>query len=459
MTLYTIAELQDGSFAYNEAFAGSGVVITDTINAAGMQKAADTLAAYAAAQKASGVKLTAAQDGIIAFTGLAPALYLAAQTGGTDFVEIQPVIVPLPYTPAGAQTESYEAELAPKYSFPGGAVILNKTDESSRPLGKAEFKLQQKVYPAQGENVPQGAESGKDEKGTFYWKELKTSLVTDENGQITVTDLPFGEYRFTETKAPEGFELLAAPVSFAISHAGTVKKASGVYVQDSGKAEILQVVNKAKPQEIVGSIVVTKRLQDENGRELCAAEDVFYVALFEDKERTKRISDVMPLTFKNAGSASVTFGGLKPGTPYYLGETTRDGVLAETAKEDNDTIYAAEYPEGQEITPTREVPEGKIRFYNTFYELPDGYYYAEPTPTPELTETPASTKAPTVTPTETPDTPDSPDTPDTPADTHGSGSAPVKTGDNTPVALYVLLLALAGIAAAGVVVYRKKHSR
>lgn len=435
MTLYSIAELKDGSFIYNEAFAGSGVVITDTANAAETQKAAEALASYAAAQNISGVKQTAAQDGTIAFTGLTSALYLAAQTGGTDIMEIQPIVVPLPYTPAGAQTESYDAVLSPKYSFPGGAVIINKTDEGGKPLGNAEFKLQQRI----------------DENGSFSWKELKTSLVTDENGQITVTDLPLGSYQFIETKAPDGFELLTSPVAFEITQAGKVKKLSGIYVQDTGKVEILQVVNKAETPEITGSIIVTKNLKDEHGNFLGVKENTFYVALFEDKERTKRISDVKAITFRNTSSSTVTFDNLKTGVPYYLGETNEEGILTEDVKKHADIVYAASYPEGREITPTLETPEGKIRFENVFYQLPDGYYYDSPTPTPEtkLTATP--------TPANEPSTPDTPNTPDTPADTHGSGSSPVKTGDDTPIALYIMILALAGIAAAGILIYRKKR--
>ncbi|KZU51111.1 SpaA isopeptide-forming pilin-related protein [Lactiplantibacillus plantarum] len=47
-------------------------------------------------------------------------------------------------------------------------------------------------------------------------KVLKMGLTTDTTGQLTVSGLTAGNYQFVETKAPSGYQLNAAPLSFTI---------------------------------------------------------------------------------------------------------------------------------------------------------------------------------------------------------------------------------------------------
>jgi len=43
---------------------------------------------------------------------------------------------------------------------------------------------------------------------------VKQALTTDQNGQITVRNLPTGHYQFIEVKAPVGYTLDNSPISF-----------------------------------------------------------------------------------------------------------------------------------------------------------------------------------------------------------------------------------------------------
>ncbi|WHY09134.1 SpaA isopeptide-forming pilin-related protein [Bacillus subtilis] len=52
-------------------------------------------------------------------------------------------------------------------------------------------------------------------------KVLKSGLVTDDKGQITVHGLKAGEYQFVETKAPKDYELDQTPISFKITNTDT----------------------------------------------------------------------------------------------------------------------------------------------------------------------------------------------------------------------------------------------
>lgn len=69
-----------------------------------------------------------------------------------------------------------------------GEVTLNKTDGAGNVLENAEFTLYKK-------------------SGDEYEKVINGVYRTDINGDLKISDLPFGEYRLVETKAPAGYEL------------------------------------------------------------------------------------------------------------------------------------------------------------------------------------------------------------------------------------------------------------
>ncbi|HFH8171730.1 TPA: prealbumin-like fold domain-containing protein, partial [Streptococcus agalactiae] len=79
-------------------------------------------------------------------------------------------------------------------SLTKGGVILTKIDDIDRTMLKdAVFKIV-------------------DMDGT----EVRTNLVTDDNGEISVSDLRPGDYQFIETAAPEHYVLDETPIPFKI---------------------------------------------------------------------------------------------------------------------------------------------------------------------------------------------------------------------------------------------------
>ncbi|QIN91165.1 Cys-Gln thioester bond-forming surface protein (plasmid) [Clostridium perfringens] len=75
-----------------------------------------------------------------------------------------------------------------------GKVVLTKKDsKNGNLLEGAVFNLQ-------------------DQQGN----DIRTNLISDENGQIILNDLAPGDYQFVETKAPNGYELDTTPVKFTI---------------------------------------------------------------------------------------------------------------------------------------------------------------------------------------------------------------------------------------------------
>lgn len=306
ISLYTIAVQEKGGFVFTEPFASAGIVIENLNDAALAQKAAQDLAGYAVKAQAAAAAVPAA-DGTIRFTELPPALYLVAQTKGEKILTVQPALIPIPYSSDKGAGLIYDAVVSPKYSLPGGAVLVTKVDENGQPLGLAQFVLQQKVYQTEEELPAEGDAAGTDEKGAYFWKEFKTNLSSDENGQIVITDMPQGDYRLVETQAPEGFIRLTEPVEFSITGAGTVKLEGGIYQKDDGKVEQVTAVNEST-ETLINKV-------DEKGQQLAGARLVVKSA----EKKALRDKDGQVLYMLTTTDVASQLRGLPPGN-YYLSE-------------------------------------------------------------------------------------------------------------------------------------------
>lgn len=115
---------------------------------------------------------------------------------------IVPLLVPLPLlTEQGAEAD---VRVYPKILQPTeepGELLLRKVDPAGKPLSDAEFRLYREM-PAVLEEVP----LTKDAEGYQYNGNGKgLLLVSGEDGQVRVTNLPKGSYTLREIKAPAGY--------------------------------------------------------------------------------------------------------------------------------------------------------------------------------------------------------------------------------------------------------------
>lgn len=280
VSLYTVADYTDSEgYVFQDTFAECGIVITDLRDSSQMQGAAERLATYVAEQNVEGKKGQVSERAEVRFEKLTPGLYLSAQTDGFQSVILQPALIPVPYLTEDGGGSVYDIVISPKYSLPGGAVIATKTDESGTVLGQAHFVLQKKTYPADG-NVPDDAAAESDEDGVFYWKDFDADLVSNESGQIVLSDLSMGLYRLVETQAPSGCILNTTPHEFLIEEPGTVVEIEGIYQEESGAVAAVQIVNQRttlrvhkvdrEGQPVAGARLVVKDangqiILDENG--------------------------------------------------------------------------------------------------------------------------------------------------------------------------------------------------
>lgn len=144
--------------------------------------------------------LTTDQHGRIIVRGL--------KAGEYQFIETKaPELYSLDQTPISfkvTNTDIKPIEISAKNKLTPGDVTLTKVDhdDKNKVLEGAEFK----ITDSGGHPVNTG---GTSEKRPALWK-------TDKKGQFTVKGLAPGQYRFIETKAPDGYQLNEKPIEFTI---------------------------------------------------------------------------------------------------------------------------------------------------------------------------------------------------------------------------------------------------
>ena len=262
---------------------------------------------------------------------------------------------------------------------------------------------------------------------------------TSDGSNHEVDGMHVGEsYTLRETTAPSAYYTITKDVVFTVDEAGNVTiVSSGVNKDGLKEAEVsdgvILVKDTARPTH--GDIVVTKRVLA-NG-EPVSVDWTFYTALFEDAAGTIRCSDVKTLavTAANGGTAEVNFENVPFGT-YYVFETNADGSLYKGTEEG---FHVQVSVENGTVTLAEENLHGSAAITNNFVgELPDGF-----TNIPEESEV------------ESEETNETEDLPEGKTYTKTSGTA-AKTGDNTNVLIYLILIAAALGAGTGTLYYKKK---
>ncbi len=234
LKLAEVGGIDNGTITLNDRFAPSGVVISGLTEASQAQEAAEQLTAYAAEHEIADAWESFYDSGDkppVYFTGLKAdnTLYLIYQEPNTNQKDIiiSPMLVLLPYVNAEGETLT-EVELDAKYERPlpdTGAVILTKVDVRNHDitLQGAEFRLEVKKYDTLG--LLKAGDEGvyEDEGGLYYWETVNENLVTNDTGKLAVEGLPFGLYRFVETKAPDGFLINNTVIEVVVDKGGLYK--------------------------------------------------------------------------------------------------------------------------------------------------------------------------------------------------------------------------------------------
>ena len=176
-------------------------------------------------------QVTTNEDGIAKFENLALGTYVVkADTSATNATTtIADITVTIPMTNSTDNGLIYDVNVYPKVDSVYGDVTFTKyAADGKTPLQDATFKLQK--------------------KSNGSYADYKPGLVTNAEGQFTVTDLPAGDYQFIETDAPDGYILDATPKQFSVP-GDYLRYENGKYVyeldmKNSGDLTISKVADK-----------------------------------------------------------------------------------------------------------------------------------------------------------------------------------------------------------------------
>ncbi len=180
-------------------------------------------------------------------------------------------------------------------------------------------------------------------------------------------------YTLRESITPDGY-LVATDITFTVNADGSITT-DAVTSTDAAGSTVYLMEDSLKPQSHQGRISVTKTQVDADGTAIGGQEATFYVALFADEARTKRISPVKEVHFgaMSLTSTAAVFENLGAGT-YYVSETDAEGNAIESGLY-RDVVFWADYPNGDAVTLETDSFSGQLNFNNQFYELPPGYMY------------------------------------------------------------------------------------
>lgn len=148
----------------------------------------------AASENGNKEELKTNDKGIASFTNLDVGFYVVIETTTPDKVTApaDPFIVSVPMTKADGSGWLYDVHVYPKNKTTYGSVTLIKKGNDDTPLSGVTFKLE-KQSGDHWDLVTQSDETDE------YNNKKDLKLITNESGEITVTGLSQGTYRFTET--------------------------------------------------------------------------------------------------------------------------------------------------------------------------------------------------------------------------------------------------------------------
>lgn len=181
-----------------------------------------------------------------------------------------------------------------------GEVTLTKYDcdhKEADPLSDAEFEL----YKENGNQV------FLDENGAYSENGAISKIISGKDGNANVTNLPWGNYIFIETKAPDGYEVNETPIKFTI---GKNMYTPGADASEPGK---IAVFVEAYDKETPASILLIKK-DSSDGR---AVKDAVF-SLFRKKQNGETEDKLILSGLKTNAAGELQVDDLIHGEYYFV---------------------------------------------------------------------------------------------------------------------------------------------
>lgn len=182
-----------------------------------------------------------------------PGIYYVREKTWEEGTQAVPFLIQLPLG------NDNVVEVYPKEVWKPGELLLHKVDSAGKALSGVEFELMRVSGAGEEIKVPLNDAWEYDEE-----KGKPRILVTDAAGEIRVSKLPVGDYRFRETKALEGYEILENPVDMTVQRARTAE----VTVKNRKKPETggyrFMKIDSATRQALSGAVFDVYRVTEGN---------------------------------------------------------------------------------------------------------------------------------------------------------------------------------------------------
>lgn len=418
-----------GTWELSEALKGKGVDLEGLESASQWGAAASKLAYLAKRDRLQGISGMTDNTGQMALENLKEGMYLVVQNGGKAYGEISPFLASIPFEENGEWKN--EVTIYPKASFTPEEEKARIT--VTKRAGYFDQELLENVDLIHMDTTYYVGifldDQGKIPYGADYIRPIHMKGIS--NGKANFDGLPKKTYYVFETDINGN----AIPV-------GKKQEDNGItwvcQLEKNSRQEINLDVNRDCPEGSVGfynlyydlpdgllykgSLDITKRVL--RGNKQITIGDTFYAGIFRDKEASDLVT-VEELKQNGTIRIEVPLGGVHGNEPvtYYVYETDKNGIPVK-----GETFGYLVNGEGK-----AELCKGSLESGITIINMEK---IAMPTPT----ITPAKFITPT------------PAVPGNSTPTSGGGSSPSKgdspkTGDDTPVMGYMVMLLATGILA------------
>ena len=187
------------------------------------------------------------------------------------------------------------------------------------------------------------------------------SFTTGNEVETLTNKLAAGSYVLTELTAPGGYSN-TADVAFEVKDGQTTE----VVMRNASYGKSAHKLTVSMQVYVGGAQVYAK--DTTSGTYAKEKRYTYYVALFADKARTQKVSDVKEITVSGL-SGSATFSNLEKGT-YYLAETDEYGNVL-SASDIHGTECKIEYSDGGKISVSASSAQAVIK--SVYSSLPRGY--------------------------------------------------------------------------------------